>query len=188
MGDGRNDKPIRLTGGDDGRGDGRGDDGRGLDSLYRRYAGWLGGMLRKQLGAHADAAEDLVHEAYIRLARYHEADAARHPRALLKQIGVNLARDHMRRNVVRGGLSKNETSSEFGAIADRIADGPDQEYRVQLQQIVLALPPIFRDVFVLSRFSGLSYHEIARHLGISVKTVEWRMSKALALCAERMRD
>ena len=54
--------------------------------------------------------------------------------------------------------------------------------------MVLDLPPIYRDVFVLSRFTGLTYEEIASHVGVSVKTVEWRMSKALAMILSRFRD
>lgn len=162
-------------------------DPHGLETLYRRYAAWLGSVLRKQLGGYADASEDLVQETYVRIARYCEEDAVRHPRALLKRIGVNLARDHMRRHVVSGGLSTDVRRTNE-ALSEGLVHDPEQEYRLQLEQIVLALPPIFRDVFVLNRFSGLSYAEIAQHLGISEKTVEWRMSKALVLCSEQMQD
>ncbi|WP_422631407.1 winged helix-turn-helix transcriptional regulator [Pseudomonas proteolytica] len=34
----------------------------------------------------------------------------------------------------------------------------------------------------------MSNVEIAAALGISVKTVEWRMGKALALCMSKVRD
>ncbi len=158
-----------------------------LDTLYRRYSAWLGGVLRRQLGSQAHAAEDLVQEAYIRVSRYGEDDANRHPRALLRRIGVNLARDHMRRHVIRGGLSP-DAADESGEMSLLPVVHAEQEHDLQLRQIILGLPPLYRDVFVLSRFTGMTYEEIGHHLGIAVKTVEWRMSKALALCAEQMRE
>lgn len=43
------------------------------------------------------------------------------------------------------------------------------------------LPERCREIFMLSRFEGLKYHEIAKRLSISVKTVEANMGKALQL-------
>ncbi len=156
-----------------------------LDDLYRRHAGWLGRMLAWRLRATPLDVDDIVQETYVRMARYAAQEAPRHPRALLLRIAVNLARDHMRRNVVRGGLAEDahqQGDAAYGAIA------PEQHEALELKQAILALPPIYRDVFVLSRFTGLTYEEIASHAGISVKTVEWRMSRALAMCAARLRD
>ena len=162
--------------------------GSSLESLYRRYAGWLTGVLRRQLGPLASEADDLVQETYIRVARYADEDAARHPQALLKRIGVNLARDHMRRHVIRGGKAGAHETGEAQASLDHHRVEPDQETTLILKQTVLGLPPLYRDVFLLSRFTGMTYEEIARHLGVSVKTVEWRMSRALKMCADRLRD
>jgi RNA polymerase sigma-70 factor (ECF subfamily) len=64
----------------------------------------------------------------------------------------------------------------------------DQEASVLLTEIVLRLPPLYRDVFVLSRAGNLTYEAIALRLGVPLKTVEWRMSKALAMCAVLMRE
>lgn len=155
------------------------------EQLYRRHAGWLGKILALRFRASALDVDDLVQETYLRAARYADVEIRGHPRALLLKIAVNLARDQLRRRVVRGGLAVplDETSeAELGAHL------PDQHYQLELKQAVLALPPRYREVFVLSRFTGLTYDEIASHLGISVKTVEWRMSKALAKCAARLRD
>jgi RNA polymerase sigma-70 factor (ECF subfamily) len=41
------------------------------------------------------------------------------------------------------------------------------------------LPEKCREVFLLSRYENLKYHEIAARLDISVKTVETQISKAL---------
>lgn len=157
-----------------------------VDILYRRYSGWLNRMLSLRLRSTPVEVDDLVQETYVRVARYSFDEASRHPKALLMRIAVNLARDNMRRNVVRGGLL------EEGDAADEACEsasvGPDQDHLLELKRVILRLPPLYRDVFVLSRFTGLTYEEIACHVGISVKTVEWRMSKALAMCTEWMRD
>jgi RNA polymerase sigma-70 factor (ECF subfamily) len=154
-----------------------------LDALYRQYAGWLNRVMSGRLRSTAIEVDDLVQETYVRVSRYSPEEAARHPKALLLRIAVNLARDNMRRNVVRGGLAAEDDVSLAS-----IAVACDQHELLQLKQIVLALPPIYRDVFVLNRFTGLTYEEIASHVGISVKAVEWRMSRALEMCMTRMRD
>jgi len=54
-----------------------------------------------------------------------------------------------------------------------------QELYHQLQTALSEMPPVRRKVFELSRFSGLSYREIADRLSISVKTVENHINRAL---------
>jgi len=154
-----------------------------LDALYRQYSGWLARALTARFRATPVEVDDIVQETYLRVARYEADQAARNPKALLMRIAVNLARDHMRRNVVRGGLAGQHEHE-----ADEPSAPPDQHDRALLKQIVLELPPIYRDVFVLNRFTGLTYEEIASHVGISVKAVEWRMSRALAMILARTGD
>lgn len=56
-----------------------------------------------------------------------------------------------------------------------------KELDSQLSGQVQELPEKTKAIFILNREKGLSYPEIARTLGISVKTVEYHISKALAL-------
>ncbi|MGN6603213.1 MAG: RNA polymerase sigma-70 factor [Ginsengibacter sp.] len=50
------------------------------------------------------------------------------------------------------------------------------------------LPPKCREVFLLSRISNLTYLQIADNLGISVKTVENQMGKALKILRTFAKD
>lgn len=149
----------------------------GLNGLYRRYAGWLDGRLRAHVGA--DQAADVVQETYLRAAPYPSADI-RHPKAFLLRIALNLVRDESRRLT-----RQRESSGDFGQDQSESASQAEQ---LMLKQVVLTMPPLYRDIFVLSRFGGMTYPEIAAARGLSVKAVEWRMSKALEHCVARLDD
>jgi len=157
-----------------------------LDVLYRRYAAWLARTLDRRFGrVLGDGAEDLVHEAYIRIAPLGAAGQIRHPRALLLKIAVNLAHDRVRQTA-----RARSADALIGAAAEKADTWSlvDQDAALLLKQAVLSLPRPLRDVFMLSRFAGAPNQEIADRLGIAVKTVEWRMTRALALLAEGVRD
>ncbi|GAA4332198.1 RNA polymerase sigma-70 factor [Mucilaginibacter gynuensis] len=53
------------------------------------------------------------------------------------------------------------------------------DLKEKLQQALNELPERCRTIFQLSRFEDLKYKEIADQLGISIKTVETQMGKAL---------
>ena len=158
-------------------------DAPSLAQLYRRYAGWLTAILRKRYGA--DAADDLVQETYLRLAPYQANHDIRHPKALLSQVASNLARDQHRRTMTAartiGALAIDRSPGELTSQADQLET-------LLYRQILLGMPRGYRDVYLLNRFGGLTYAEIANHCGLSVKVVEWRMSQALAYCAKHLRD
>lgn len=162
-------------------------DGRGqlsatdawIGDLYRRHSNWLTRRLRRRFGEEAD---DVAHEAWRRLiSAYAHAGMIRHPRALLLRIAVNSGLDHRKRSGRAKCLNGDEAGEESAVQAQ------SQETAVLLEQIILGLPEGLRDVFVMSRFGGLSNAQIAERLGISPKTVEWRMTKALAHCAAQLR-
>ncbi len=54
-----------------------------------------------------------------------------------------------------------------------------QELTDTIEKVLQQLPERSRKIFELSRFEGLKYHEIAKKLSISIKTVEANMSKSL---------
>lgn len=64
----------------------------------------------------------------------------------------------------------------------------DRELQSRLQVALRQLPEKCRAVFQLSRFEELKYQEIADRLGISIKTVEAHMGKALKILRVQLAD
>lgn len=150
-----------------------------IADLYRRHARWLTRRLRRRFG---DDADDYAQEAWRRLlVSYGGSPLVRHPRALLLRIATNAGLDGVKQASRRKRIPETASTPESGTV-----EAP-QEAALALEEIVLALPEQLRDVFLLSRFGGLTNRQIAEQLGISPKTVEWRMTRALAHCAAQLR-
>lgn len=149
-----------------------------LDDLYRRHSAWLGWVLRRRFGARV-CSDDLVQETFVRAARLPTPDI-HNARALLWRIAQRLALDQLRR-LRRAEAAVALTSEPQHAAASQDAD-------VLMQELIADLPQTVRDTFVLSRFAGLTYEEIARRQGVSIKAVEWRMPRALDLLAARLAE
>ncbi len=154
-----------------------GEGGAELSILYRENERWLARSLKRRFGDQD--IEDLAQETWLRLASAVSRADIRHPKAFLLRIATNLASTRRRRRELA-------LRAEAGA-AVRDCIEADQTDRVMLAQIVLGLPESLRDVFLLSRIDGLTNAQIADRLGISPKTVEWRMTRALAHCAAQLR-
>lgn len=62
------------------------------------------------------------------------------------------------------------------------------ELQDKIEEAIEALPPERKKIFLLSRHEELKYKEIAEQLGISVKTVEAQMGKALKYLRESLSE
>jgi RNA polymerase sigma-70 factor (ECF subfamily) len=63
-------------------------------------------------------------------------------------------------------------------------NGFDEELMERISKVIDEMPPQRQKIFKLGRFEGLKYKEIAVKLGISPKTVEVQMGKALKTLRE----
>lgn len=148
-----------------------------LANLHKRYDAWLQSRLIRIFGR--SSAEDIAQQTWLAIARSDAAMAVQNPKAFLLTVARNAAYDDVR----KGRRVSAADDLEIGSLS--VPD--DQLEAVFLRQVILSLPQPLRDVFVLSRFGGLTNAQIAEHLGIRPKTVEWRMTKALAHCAAQYR-
>jgi RNA polymerase sigma-70 factor (ECF subfamily) len=98
-----------------------------------------------------------------------------------------MRRERTRREYRSGVLRR------LGGQADRSLENASDKAEVreleqQFQRALDELPEQCKAIFQLSRFSELKYREIAEQLGISVKTVETQMTKALKLLRRKLAD
>ena len=132
-------------------------------------------------------AEEIAQDVMLELWRRRESlDVTESVRGYLLQATRNRSLNALRHRAI-------EKRSE-PQLADGVAKLPSTDAAVRASEIELAiqaavaeLPNRCRQIFELSRVDGLKYAEIATKLGISVKTVEVQMGKALRILRERLR-
>jgi len=138
----------------------------------------------------AEDAEEIVQETYILVLKLDDlSHLDSEVRRFLFRIATNLARDRFRQRKARAhdahvpyDLLELEGSSEA---PEEIVDW--DAGMVVLRQALLDLPPRHRQVFLLHVTENMSYRTIAKHLGVSTKTVERDLAMVLELCQSRLR-
>ena len=67
-----------------------------------------------------------------------------------------------------------------------MSDTPDDDLLRRMEEAMLKIPKLQRDIFVAHRLDGQSYEEIARRTGISVHQVERHMARAIYKLAKQI--
>ena len=130
---------------------------------------------------NAELAEDIVQECFIKLWERQ----AEHPKAFLFTAVRNACIDHLRKR------KPIDATIEPADLDGSITDEEAQErsfHEAELWTAVDALPDRCREILLLSKRDGLTYREIALRLGISEKTVEHQISKALKVLRGKAND
>ncbi len=91
---------------------------------------------------------------------------------------LNVRDDYKAWNEARG-TGKEDTPEDHMIVS---------ELELKIREAIDHLPMERRKIFILSRYDNLSYAEIATKLGISVKTVENQMGKALKTLREDLAE
>ncbi len=159
---------------------------RDFGSFYQATVAPLRRYLSRLLGS-APEAQDVAHDAYVRVYPAVSRQEARKPEALLYVTARRLAINRLRRRsispVAPEGPSFQTAASGAPGVEQQVM--ARQELRL-LQTAIAELPEGCRTVLLLRKVELLSHREIAERLGIAVSTVEKQHARALRLLKAAM--
>ena len=155
-------------------------DHRALNAIYSAHGRPLSGFICERVG-NRQLAEDILHDLFVNIwSRFETWEVRGDLRTYLFSAARNHVWSHYAKQKVRRAHA-----DETKATAPR-SETPDHDARLSSERLgramqawIAELPDRRREVFELSRYEHMTYAEIAAHLGISVKTVETQMSRAL---------
>jgi RNA polymerase sigma factor (sigma-70 family) len=133
-------------------------------------------LMRRGRAQHE--ADDLVQEAWIRLACYEQAQTVAKPEAFLMRAALNLSIDTHRMRMNHGEevlldevvlIDSSPTAEAVVLARERIA---------RLNVCLRRLSAKTRDIFLAHRVDCMSYQQIAQCHNLSISTVEKHIAKA----------
>jgi RNA polymerase sigma factor (sigma-70 family) len=132
------------------------------------------------------AAEDVLQDTWLKLRERGDPAGWREPRAILFTTAANLATDLDRHNAVVGKHSAHEALVE-GVEVEYPRPDPESyadtvESLERLHAALMELPLVCRDAFLMNRIDAMTHAEIATRLGISTKSVQRYVERALRHC------
>lgn len=154
------------------------------EAFARLYAGTLAPLCRylTRLLRNPAEAQDVAHDAYLRIRPSVEAEAAHNPEALLYTTARRLAFNQLKRRrigpFVPGAAALDAAPAPEPGVVQQVMARQEWE---RLEHAIAALPRGCRTVLLLRKLELLSHREIASRLGISVSTVEKQHARALRL-------
>ncbi len=160
-------------------------DEKRLEQLFRTHFSELSLYALRYVG-DVDTAREIVHNVFIAIwEKRDKVDLSRPMKGFLYTAVRNRCLNHLRDDPRHDALGE-----AYGAYEE---DGEDLSLRREtlqnrLYEAIGELPGRSRQVFEMNRFEGLTYREIAKRLGLSQKTVETLMSRALRTLRKRLKD
>jgi len=163
-------------------------DDTAFEKVFREYFPGLTLFALKYTG-DMDSAKEIVHTVFVNLWEKRERIDADTPlRSYLFTSVYNRCLNYLRdqRKFRKDALF--DITVEMAAADDSSAQIEASELSIRIGEALEKLPERCRQVFEMNRFEGLKYRDISEKLGISVKTVEAQMTKALKILREHLKD
>ena len=151
-----------------------------LGDLYQREAPRLLRLFARYSTPHE--ASDLVQESFVRFVDASSAgdNPIRQPEAYLNTVAHNLLRNRAKIALRRSLALHADLDENAVAAQDPVAALEARDLLNRVQAALMRLSPKTRTIFLAHRVDGHSYKDIAKQTGLSIKGIEWHMSKAIS--------
>lgn len=155
--------------------------------IFKKYYPYVFQVVNRMV-TDRSKAEDIAQDVFLDIWRKRDhLKINTSLKGYLKRAGINKSLNYFRDNKFR---FENSESIEVKNISvqSHQSDVEVQDLQRIVDLAIEGLPERCRIIFKISRFEGLSYNEISERLGISVKTVENQISKALRILREAVKN
>ena len=158
-----------------------------FESMFKEHFKDLHGYAMSILKDEA-TAEEMVQHVFMKLwEKKDNVDIRQSIKGYLYKAVYYECLNYLKHNKVKAAYHTHITrSSSEGQHAQDSA--VLKELQQKIDQALAALPEQCRTIFQMSRFEDRKYRMIAEELGISVKTVEGQMGKALRILRQKLAD
>lgn len=141
-------------------------------------------LLRR--GRTSDDADDLVQEAWTRLATYDRQTPVAKPEAFLMRAALNLSIDTLRARALHGEQLLAEELQLVDTAPSAEATVLARERVVRLGVCLGRLGERTRTIYLENRIEAMSYQQIAQRHGLSISAVEKHIARATLLVTSCM--
>jgi len=141
-----------------------------------------------------EASKEIVQEAFLSLwERRDVLEFNQNIGAYLIKTVKNKSLNELRDNIKKLQNVNSEKQADLilsqrSLLDDSSSLVESKELSLQIKKTLEKMPEKMRDVFIMNRDLELTYPQIAAKEGVSVKTVEYRISKALAMLRKNLAD
>ncbi|BDD07438.1 RNA polymerase sigma-70 factor [Aureibacter tunicatorum] len=147
-----------------------------FQNLYEAYAPSLLNYVQRKI-CRPEFAKDVVQVIFMDLWSRRDKIPYQHIKPYLMRAAHNKCTDLIRKNAVE---KKHEASIAYETLLNESSYEQDNEELILwAEKAVDDLPQRSREIFCMSKYQGLKYREIAEELGVSQKTVETHMRRAM---------
>lgn len=159
-----------------------------FEAVFKEYYNPLVNFVNKYLN-NVESSREIIQMTFVKIWNNKEnIEVKSSIKAYLYQIAKNSMIDYIRSN--KNSVSNIELNIK------QMEEYPEDEsteldpyiVRQAIEKALLPLKPKSREIFVMNKFEGLNYEEIAEYLDISKRSVEDNISKVIKHLKEELKN